>query len=289
MKHLKKFNEGVISEEEYERLYGFGGIRTAEPFNNTDKDVLSKLLSEYNVSSNIDNCHCRVYIYHDVGTGVIADSIEICKYEDEWYVVSERWSRGKFKLADISYYECDQLEELVKYIKRLDLPKPEEPVITKVAAKTYNGVQGVVSRIINRIRKFNESNGEYYSQITTEEWQKLIGIDDKREYGSNMDEFTEIDKNNIQNWWKELTNSDIRDSLRMDSHDPRHFNNISHINFTITRPFGIFYFTKCKDEWYAVWQTANSRSGEPIKYKCDQLIGLKKFIDEVVLNPFYKI
>jgi len=137
------------------------------------------------------------------------------------------------------------------------------------------------------IKTFNESNtDEYYSEINVSEWQKLIGIDENGRYGSNIESFTDKEKSEIQNWWNMRGNQ---------PHDlywggkTQEGSILAHVNLTIKKN-GKYLISKCKDEWFAVWyqpdrNTFNEFGISKIKqYKCDQLDGLKQFINDVILK-----
>ena len=127
---------------------------------------------------------------------------------------------------------------------------------------------------------YNESiNDKFFTSITLIEWQDLIGIDEDLVYGSNKEELDDNEKSKIINWWNKSIYYGDTFSLRMDNIDPSLKVPILHIDFTIKNIDGVFYFTKCQDDWYAVWFKPNiNNRGNHQRYKCDQMNGLFKFI-----------
>jgi hypothetical protein len=140
------------------------------------------------------------------------------------------------------------------------------------------------------LKKFNEINkDEYYIQIPSNEWQKLIGFDDNGVYGSNIEGFTHKEKMELAEFWSNVTHFGQYGMMRWDGYDRfTGKNNIDYIHLTIDVEYGVYYITKCKDEWYGIFYRPNkSTQFNPTKqFKCDQLDGLKLFIQDVILNRF---
>ena len=74
-------------------------------------------------------------------------------------------------------------------------------------------------------------------------------------------------------------------SLTWGGMDPYTKENIDHINLIINNTDEIYYITKCKDEWYAIFYRKRKGVQRDIRfYKCDQLDGLKMFINDKIVN-----
>jgi hypothetical protein len=149
---------------------------------------------------------------------------------------------------------------------------------------------------LQNIKPFNESVEEKpYYKITTEEWQGLIGIEDGN-YGANMVPLTQREKDDITSYYNQFYDPDFPLIWYRNEGDNEFLSKYSltymkHVHFVIVRPDGNYFFTKTDDDWFGVFYLPKRGVGTSFSrlaktWKCDQILGVKKFIFDI---QYYKV
>ena len=255
MKYLKRFNESN-SDDFYEEICRIDWnilaskrIKVEDSYKKIEDKVFD-IFKEYQPEAKIAQAGMRIILKFGYNSKIMDIGIDVLP--DEWFLVHINCD-----YSDYSFYKCDQLEGLFRFLED----------------KSKNNLRKSLLESDMILKKFNESNSEWYEKISYDEYMEWTSSNGQ--YGKPS-EFTDSEVSVIKSC---LSKTDRFKLLR---NGPASNNPKGELISIGLSPYGSWYnkkvkssltITKYTDEWF-LCQVDDSF------YKCDQLEGLSKLIKD---------